>query len=305
MLGIDTAATNHSGRNSRYALVTGASGFIGTWLCKRLRELGYEVIGLSQRDGDISRNGYFDRYVKYNISHVFHLASKTFVPDSWGDPGDFYRTNVIGTLSVLEFCRRRNIPLTFVSAYIYGAQKSQPISESAVVLPENPYAHSKYLAEQLCEFYADAFSVVCTIIRPFNIYGYGQNEKFLIPTILNQVLYSPEIRVKDLWPRRDYLYIQDLIDILVLTLKKKDGFSVYNAGSGSSLSVYDVIVIIQKLCNKNKNVVSENTIRKSELSETIADIERLKMDFGWLPKYTFEAGIKDVIIEQRGAYDGR
>lgn len=279
----------------QHVMVTGASGFIGRWLCKRLREFNYKVTGLSQRDGDISQKDYFEKYANLVIDHVFHLASRTFVPNSWEDPSAFYTTNVIGTLNILEFCRKKKIPITFVSAYVYGPQESQPISESVKIQPTNPYAHSKYLAEQLCEFYADTFSVACTIIRPFNVYGHGQSEEFLIPTILNQALHSSEIRVKNIWPRRDYLYIQDLIDILVLTLKKKDGFSIYNAGSGSSLSVSDVIGIIQKLCNKSKNIVSENTIRKSELAETIADIAKLKRDFGWIPKYTFESGIADML----------
>lgn len=294
MRDMDTAGTDHIGRNSLYAVVTGASGFIGTWLCKRLRELGYEVIGLSQRDGDISRNGYFDN-IKYNINHVFHLASKTFVPDSWEDPGDFYRTNVIGTLSVLEFCRRKSIPLTFVSAYIYGAQESQPISESAVVLPTNPYAHSKHLAEQLCEFYADTFSIGCTIIRPFNVYGHGQSERFLIPTVINQVLSRSEVRVRDLAPKRDFIYVNDLVEILVLTTKIRKQFSIYNAGSGHSLSVLDIITTIAKLCGKNVKIIEEGVARERELHDTVADITKAQKDLTWTPQFSFEKGIADIL----------
>ena len=282
----------------RHIIVTGASGFVGKWLCKGLVELGYEVTGLSQREGDVTQKDFFEKYIDFEISHLFHLAAQTFVPDSWEDPRAFYNTNVNGTLNALEFCRTKNIPITYVSAYIYGAQESQPICENARIHPSNPYAHSKCLAEQLCEYYAGTFSTKCTVIRPFNVYGQGQSHKFLIPTIINQVLNSPKIHIKDIRPKRDYLYIKDFIDILILTMKGRNQFSVYNAGSGYSLSVSDVIRIIQKVCHKNKTIESEKLTRRSEIEETIADIGKLKVDYEWEPKFTFEAGIKDFVVEQ-------
>lgn len=279
----------------KHVLVTGASGFIGRSLCKRLRESGCKVTGLSQRDGDISQRDYFERYVNLAVDHVFHLASRTFVPDSWEDPGAFYATNVIGTVNVLEYCRIKKAPLTFVSAYIYGPQESQPISEDAKILPSNPYAHSKHLAEQVCEFYAKTFSIQCTVVRPFNVYGFGQSEIFLIPTIFNQIMSGTEVQVRDLSPKRDYIYIADLVDFLVLTTRQRKNFSIYNAGSGSSLSVLDIIRTIGKQCNKDIKIIEEGIARRKELSNTIADIDKAKLEMGWAPRYTFESGIADIL----------
>src|SRR5215472_10207187 len=97
-------------------LVTGASGFLGTHLTKALGAAGYWVEPHSSRSGDIA-NCEFD---VADVGHVFHLAARTFVPESWGDPLSFYRVNVLGTVNVLEFCRAHNASLTLMSSYVYG-----------------------------------------------------------------------------------------------------------------------------------------------------------------------------------------
>src|SRR5258708_22137375 len=101
-------------------------------------------------DADVSTPNAFDNLPKTQFDRVYHLAGKTFIPDSWKDPDSFYRANLIGTLNVLEYCRKTGSPLTYVSAYLYGLPKSLPINETATPQPDNPYAHSKFLAEELC-----------------------------------------------------------------------------------------------------------------------------------------------------------
>ena len=277
-------------------IVTGASGFIGRALVIKLNSQGWDVIPVTAADGDIADSCTLAKCLQKDIAHVFHLAGKTFVPDSWVNPQGFYQTNVLGTVSVLEFCRARNIPLTYVSAYVYGHPNTLPICEDSAIKPNNPYAMTKWLAEQACEFYSNSYSLPVTTIRPFNAYGIGQAENFLIASIISQALDGGEsIVVKDLIPKRDYVYLEDLLTALVATLKTENRYRVYNIGSGASLSVKDVIDVIQNVVGIQKNIVCDKVVRRNELMDVVADISMARKELGWHPEYSFQAGIENII----------
>lgn len=280
-------------------LITGSNGFIGRALKERLFKEGYEVLEMNSSQ-DINLPESFLSFECEKIDHVFHLAGKTFVPDSWLDPASFYRVNVNGTVNVLDFCRRNGIPLTYVSAYLYGQPQRLPISEDHPAKPNNPYAHSKFLAEKVCEFYSSEFGLSVVILRPFNVYGPGQGEFFLIPLIIKQALEGNEIRLKELTSRRDWIYIDDLVDAVALSMKQSSGLKVYNIGSGRSLSVKEVIETVQKIIGSAKPVVSENVQRKNEIEDTVADITHAEEELNWHPKTLFEEGIKKTIEAYRG-----
>jgi len=282
-------------------LVTGASGFIGSALVNKLKLIGFNVLEFNYSTGDIVECDCLTKYKDIQINHIFHLASKTFVPDSWENPMDFYKTSVIGTGNILELCRAKNIPLTFVSAYLYGLPEKLPISENDKIKSNNPYAHSKYLAEELCKFYAEYYGVKITIARPFNIYGKNQKDIFLIPYIIDQVLNNDDIKVKDLNPKRDYIYLEDLVDGLVKTLDDPNKFSIYNFGSGTELSVSEIIEIVQNIANTDKKVISEKNERKNEIMNVVADISKAKNDLNWKPKFKFEDGIREIIRSLKDA----
>ena len=282
-------------------LVTGASGFIGSALVNQLKLSGFNILEFNSSMGDIVEFDFSTEYKDKKIQHIFHLASKTFVPDSWENPIDFYKTAVIGTGNILELCREQNIPLTFVSAYLYGLPEKLPICENDKIKSNNPYAHSKYLAEELCKFYAEYYSVKITIARPFNIYGKKQKDIFLIPYIIDQVLNNDDINVKDLNPKRDYIYLDDLIDGLIKTLDKTNNFSIYNFGSGTELSVSEIIKVVQNVAGMNKKVISEKNERKNEIMNVIADISKAENDLDWKPKFKFEDGIREIIKDLKDA----
>ena len=276
-------------------LITGASGFVGRALVWKLRADGDSVIGLSRGDGDIAQPATLRAHQKSDIDRVFHLAARTFVPQSWEEPADFHRVNTGGTLNVLEFCRGRKVPLTYVSAYLYGQPKAQPIHEEHALAPNNPYALSKVLAETACEFYARVYGLPVTVIRPFNIYGPGQNEDFLIPSILRQTLEEDKIEVRDLAPKRDYLYIDDLTELLAATLNAPPGYNVYNAGTGISYSVAEVIAAIQAEVGTSKPVHCEQKTRVQEIDDTCANVDKARNELGWSPKHSFRDGIRAII----------
>ena len=280
-------------------LVTGASGFIGKALGARLKALGREVEPIDSVSGDIAEPETLDKFAQADIAHVFHLAGKTFVPDSWDDPQAFCQTNVLGTVNVLEFCRKKHIPVTYVSAYVYGHPDSLPIAEDSEIRPSNPYALTKRLSEEICEFYASAHQLPVTTIRPFNVFGIGQAKHFLIPAIIEQVLGTgKEIVVKDLAPKRDYVYLEDLVTALLATLEKPDGYRVYNIGSGVSLSVQEAIEIIQDVAGTKKKIVCDSVIRANELMDVVADISKAGRALGWQPEHSFRAGIEKIITSK-------
>ena len=286
---------------SKRVLVTGADGFVGTPLVKALRAAGHVVFTHSTRQGDITNCGLSFE----GVGHVFHLAARTFVPDSWSAPLGFYQVNLLGTVNVLEFCRACGASLTLISSYVYGRPARLPISEDAPLQAFNPYSHSKILAEETSRYYQEQFGVPVTIIRPFNIYGPGQDRRFLIPTILTQAIdpHTAAIVVADLRPRIDYIIIGDVIDLIMSTAFRREG-GTFNAGSGSSWGVDEVIAIVNQLLPAPKPVQSEDQMRLEEVFNVIADISRARREFGWEPRVTFHDGLRDTLAWIRGAGAG-
>jgi nucleoside-diphosphate-sugar epimerase len=284
-----------SSLGNKTILVTGASGFIGKPLAKRLEQAGCTVIRHSEHRGDIASCD-----LPKGADHVFHLAARTFVPDSWSAPMPFYTTNVLGTVNVAEFCRREGASLTMMSSYVYGRPQFLPISETHPVAAFNPYSHTKLLAEEVCRYYAQQFDMRVTVIRPFNIYGPGQNGNFLIPTLLRQVLdhEAREISIADDRPRRDYLYVDELLDLLVLTMDPH-GFEIFNAGSGRSINPRELAESMLAAAAAEKRVVSRGEVRPDEVLETVADVGKAKRVFGWEPHISLPDGLGRMINANR------
>lgn len=276
-------------------LVTGSEGFIGRALLSKLNVYQSDVLGIDFCDGDISDPETLLGERFDNISHIFHLAGKIFVPHSWQDPYSFYKINVIGTQNILDLCRRTGANLTFVSAYIYGISKRQPISETEAVNPNNPYAHSKYLAEQLCLFYSKEYGISSCIVRPFNIFGAGQDKRFLIPSIIDQVTHLDSVTLQNLTCKRDYLYIDDFVEALICTIKARNDFAIYNIGSGYSLSVDEIVKTIQEIWGTNKPVILNKDAYPNQIENTVADIAKAKKELSWQPKISFVEGIGQMV----------
>lgn len=271
-------------------IVTGASGFIGRHLVRRLDAEGHVTIQVHRATGDVSEPATWKRLPAADV--VVHLAARSFVPDSWESPAAFLRTNLTGTVEALEYCRVHGARAIYTSSYLYGDAVRQPISESSPLVATNPYALSKKLAEEACEFFADQFGVGVTIFRPFNIYGPGQSETFLVPSIIKQLADRHEVRVRDLEPRRDYVYVLDVVDAIVRAVAHKGGCGVLNIGSGISHSVAELIGTIQEVWNTDLPVRSDGVRRKGEVMDTVADVSRAEALLGWTPRFTLRQGLE-------------
>jgi nucleoside-diphosphate-sugar epimerase len=273
-------------------LVTGATGFIGRHLVSALEAAGHTVKAHSRRHGDISsRPPDVD-----DVRHIFHLAARTFVPDSWSVPASFYEVNVVGTVNVLEFCRRTGASLTFLSSYVYGPPRTLPVSESHPLAAFNPYSHTKILAEETVRYYMATFGVRASVVRPFNVYGPSQRDHFLIPEIVRQLLDPAidAITVADLRPRRDYIYVADLVSLLLKTVDAGAG-GVYNAGSGESRSVQWIIDTVSELAGIRKPIRSTEQPRANEILDVVADVARASRDLEWRPSTSLHEGLARTI----------
>jgi len=208
----------------------------------------------------------------------------------------------MGAVNVLEHCRRHQAALTLISSYVYGRPQYLPITESHPLAAYNPYAHTKLLAEDTARFYEQHFGLSLVIVRPFNLYGPGQRSSFLIPSILRQVM-DPSVdvvRVQDLRPKRDYLYVDDAVTMLLATLRP-DSHGVFNMGSGQSNSVAEVIELVTNAAGIHKQFVSADVQRPQEIMDVVADISRAAAELDWRPCTSITDGIAAVVAVERAS----
>ncbi|MBF0554991.1 MAG: NAD-dependent epimerase/dehydratase family protein [Nitrospirae bacterium] len=279
-------------------LVTGSGGFVGRALVKKLRDNGADVEEFDITNGrDATDFKSFHGLKKVDV--VVHLAARTFVPDSFENPARVYRENISGTLNVLEYCRLNSIKkIVYASSYVYGRPERLPIDERHMTAIQNPYGRSKLIGEALCRGYYEDYGIVPVILRPFNIYGPGQGKDFLIPSLIRQCLSASDaIVVKDLLPRRDYVYIDDVIEAYLNAIfnYKSTVPEIFNIGSGTSYSVEDIINKLQTICRTNKKIISEGQARRNEIPDCTANTDKINRAFGWAAKCGIDEGLRQTV----------
>lgn len=278
--------------------VTGSSGFIGKYLVKAIQNTiqSANLIEIDSIKGiDILNKDQLDQVGK--IDTVVHLAAKSYVPDSFENPHSFYYTNVVGTLNILELCRKNKAKCIMISSYVYGSPMYLPIDEKHIVQAFNPYGQSKLMCESLCEGYYRDFGVPSIIFRPFNVYGDGQNTNFLIPSVFKQIREGRrDIILKDPIPKRDFVFIEDVV-VAILRIIKTDfrDFDVFNICSGESFSVREVTQMINRFLKNKVNFIFEEGGRKNEVIDIKGNLSKISKILGWSPEYSLENGLKFMI----------
>jgi len=275
-------------------IVTGSSGFIGTTIVKRLRELKHKVTEIDIIKGiDITDWEQIKNISGFDV--LIHLAARVFVPDSYKFPHEMYNLNIGGTLNALELCRINNAKMIYASSYVYGVPQYLPIDEKHPTAAFNPYCRSKLISEDLCRSYNKDFGVPIVIFRPFNIYGKGQKENFLIPLILSQIKKSGRIILKDPRPKRDFIHVDDAVAAYIKALGFENAnLEIFNLGSGISHSVKKIAEMLAANFSEDIAIEFSNDIRKNEVLDTVADISSIRSKIGWEPVISFDDGLESL-----------
>lgn len=272
-------------------LITGSSGFIGRELVKKIPKSDvildsneFEHIDLQNKEEVMSLD---------SADLVIHLAGKT--PWKEWRWGEYFKNNVLGTLNVLEYCIQKKIKkMIYVSSYVYGNPKCCPIDENHPVNPHNAYTESKYLGERLCEFYCNMTDLNLIILRPFNIFGESLRDGFMITNLINSVKTGKKLTITNKDSKRDFLYIDDFVD-LILKIKDYDfKFQIFNVGSGVSYSFEDIIKKIQVMTSK-KIELEYNENKEIFIDDIKADISKIKNEIKWEPRIKFDEGLRKII----------
>jgi UDP-glucose 4-epimerase len=288
-------------------LVTGASGFVGKHLTKELKGHGAEVLALDVRSNDSIDIRDWQRIKDMagrvgNLDLVYHLAALMLVPYSFENPREVYDVNVSGTLNILELCRLYNVHrIVFASSYVYGPPQYLPVDEKHPLNPTSPYARSKAIAEGLCKAFHEDYGLKCTILRPFNIYGEGQNNSFLIPSIFKQIS-DGKIELMDPEPKRDFIYIADAIEAYIKAGEyTKTDFEIFNIGSGLSYSVEEIVSRILEAWGQQVKVTYKYLRRKNEIMDVVANVRKANQELNWEPKVDLKEGLTKYIEWYKGS----
>ncbi len=307
-------------------LVTGADGFIGSHLVELLVKQGAKVTALAcynsfdahgwlddlpaaMRDelvllrGDV-RDPAFVRSIVRGQDTVFHLAALIAIPHSYVAAQSYVETNVTGTLNVLEAARefgvRRMIHTS--TSEVYGSAQTMPITEEHPLQGQSPYSASKIGADMMTEAFARSFELPVAILRPFNTFGPRQSERAVIPSILRQMLdpACETVEIGDTSTIRDFTFVGDTARaFLALGMAPAVSFGrPYNAGSGSAVSVGELLELATELtgCSKPvRHAPARMRPDKSEVRALLADSSRLTENTGWRPATSLRGGLLHTI----------
>ncbi|MDT7904596.1 MAG: GDP-mannose 4,6-dehydratase [Candidatus Caldipriscus sp.] len=310
-------------------LITGASGFIGSHTVESALDRGYSVrvflrynstgyvgnlrfLGKKLKEieifwGDIRDYTSVLRAVK-GVDYVIHLAAQISVPYSFQNPIDFAMNNVVGTTNILKAsveCGISKFVYTSTSEIFGGSD--EPLNEDSLRIPKSPYSASKVGADAMVKSFFYTYNLNTLILRPFNTFGPRQSIRALIPWIIYQGLRSEKVKLGNLEPKRDFTYVKDTVEGILLSLEKEtEGGDEINLGTGRSFSVMEVVEVVSKVLGKDLKVeVEENFKRpkKAEVFNLIADNSKAKRVLGWEPKWSFEEGVRETVEYVRSLGD--
>lgn len=303
------------------ALVTGAAGFIGSHVTETLLADGWEVVGIDSFDPfydpavkrenlkGLRRNKAF-RLVEGDIRDrealetaagggkldaIVHLAARAGVRPSLEQPRAYMEVNVAGTAEILELARRREVPkLVFASSSsVYGEREGSPFREDDNVdRPISPYAASKKAGELLCHSYHHNHGLTVACLRFFTVYGPRQRPEMAIHTFTRAIEQGEPITIYgDGSSRRDYTYVDDIVNGVVAALERAKGYRIYNLGNHRTVELRELIRLLEEDLGK-KAEVKHLPPQPGDVPLTCADIQRAQEELGYSPAVPVERGLE-------------
>lgn len=308
---------------NKNVFITGAGGFIGSHLCSQLAEHGANVKAMlhysSKSDwsnlefldksikadievvkGNVEDSSFLDTHTK-NQDIIFHLAALIGIPYSYEAPLSYVKTNVEGTVNILESARKNETPLVIntSTSETYGTAQYTPIDESHPLQGQSPYSASKIAADKLTESYFNSFGLPVITVRPFNTYGPRQTSRAVIPTIISQLLTQEKLVLGDLSPLRDFTYVDDTAKGFICAAESPSSVGhVINLGYGKAASIGETASIIMDIMNLKKEIITEEKRirpKDSEVFELISNNQKAKNLIGWEPQISFKEGLEKTI----------
>jgi len=291
-------------------LVTGASGFTGSHLCRELLKEGAAVKALMKPDsktgnladilqdvevavGSVTDLDFLLR-VSRGVEYVFNPASVVALVEAWESPGRTFEVNSMGAYNVAAAAMRCGAKklLSISTCHVYGNQPASafPIAETAQPTPAEVYAASKYAGEALVRSVAaQGFPVV--IARAFAKFGPGQGTRFLIPSMISQAIRGAEIRLGSPKPTRDYTYITDIARGYMKMMEKGRSGEVYHLSSQEERSVGEICETVRRISGGGE-VIWNDTIRPNDTLRQVGNSEKARRELGWAPSVGFEEGLR-------------
>jgi len=310
--------------NNKKVVVTGADGFIGSHLTEALLDMGCTVKAFVYYNS-FNTWGWLDTLPKEKLDRleifagdirdsngvrtalkdaqvVFHLAALIAIPFSYHSPESYIDTNVKGTLNVLQAARDFGIEKVLVTSTseVYGTAQFVPITELHPRQPQSPYSASKIGADCIAESFYRSFDLPVTIVRPFNTFGPRQSARAVIPTIITQLLNGvSEIKLGDLRPTRDLLFVKDTVNGFI-EIAKSDALmgEDCNIATESEISVQDLALELINQINPEARILEEEQrIRpiKSEVFRLYGSKEKISQLTEWKQQYSLAEGLRETI----------
>jgi len=301
-------------------LVTGGAGFIGSHLCERLLLNGKKVYCIDDfnnyydpeikrhninslldldnfnlLEGDIKDNAFLEScFIKHHFEEIIHLAARAGVRPSLQNPLLYAEVNINGTLNLLELARKYKV-LNFIfgsSSSVYGNNKKVPFSESDKIHGMiSPYAITKQAGENLCFNYNHLYGIPMTCLRFFTVYGPRQRPDMAIYKFTKLIYENKEIPMYGNGSaERDYTFIDDIIDGVVKALGNRYPFEIFNLGESETISLSNMINLIEKSLGK-KAKVNSLPMQPGDVNITFADINKAKRMLDYNPKTKIKDGI--------------
>ncbi len=306
-------------------VVTGGMGFIGSAFVRRRLAAGKDDVVVvdkltyagnpnnlkdSREDphlafvqGDVCDRALMDRVVR-DADAVVHFAAETHVDRSILDAGSFVVTDVVGTFSVLEACRKADVPrlLHISTDEVYGEAESGPCREDAPLLPKSPYAASKAGADRLVWSYVATYGLPAVISRCTNNYGPYQHPEKLIPLFVTNALEDRPLPMYGSGSdRRDWIHVDDHCEALDLLLRAQgvEG-EVFNVGASQERDVRSVGTAILHLLGKPESLLRSVEDRPGHVLRHAVDWTKIRTRLGWKPSHGFEDGLRETVAWYRG-----
>lgn len=298
------------------ALITGCAGFIGSNLTDYLLEKGYEVTGIDcftdyyskkLKKANIAnalKNKNF-KFIEENIlnieeypkvDYIFHMAAQAGVRASWGENFDIYtKNNVEATQKLLEFYKDLKIKkfIYSSSSSVYGDSKL-PMHEESLLKPVSPYGVTKLAAEHLCYLYWKNYNVPTISLRYFTVYGPRQRPDMAINKFIKAIFNKEKIIVYgDGEQTRDFTYIDDVVNAIVLSAESYVKGEVFNIGGGSRISINELIKEIERL-TKHEAFVKYIKKQEGDVIDTQADLTKIR-GLSWNPEIDIHSGLEKYI----------